>query len=167
MNWGAQNRPTMRATALLLIAVATPAFATPHLLEPALMQLADYHPAAPVVSPAPVYRPGLSPVVRHAEFDVFFLGLGLAAGGLVLGAGGFTVLYLCRPGTECNGDVSTAIGWILAAPGIIPLTVGLIMMYAASGNRGRVSAPSSATQGWAFGLAPLKDGALFSAAARF
>ena len=167
MKWRAQNQ-LMRATLILLIAVATPAFAAPHLLEPGTIQFADYHPAAPVVSPPPVYRPvGVSPVVRHAAFDVFFLGLGLAAGGLVLGAGGFTVLYLCRTGTECNGDVSTAIGWILAAPGIIPLTVGLIMMYAASGNRGRVAAPSSSTQRWAFGVAPLRDGALFSAAARF
>lgn len=151
----------------LLLAVATPAFATPHLLDPGTLQLADYHPAAPVASPhyAPV---PVAPVVRHAAFDTFFLGLGLAAGGLVLGGAGFAVLYGCREGTGCYGDVTTVIGWVLAAPGIIPLTVGLIMMYAASGgSRGRVAVPASASQRWAVGLSPLKDGALFSAAARF
>ncbi|MDP1827527.1 MAG: hypothetical protein Q8L48_29925 [Archangium sp.] len=152
---------------VLLLGVATPAFATPQLLEPGSIQFADYHPAAPVASPP--YRPvPLAPAVHHARFDFFLLGLGLAAGGLVLGAGGFAVLYACREGTGCYGDVTTVIGWALAAPGIIPLTIGLIMMYGASGGRGgRVDAPASTTQRWAVGLAPLRDGALFSAAARF
>lgn len=150
----------------LLVVFASPAFAAPHLLEPGTVQLADYHPAAPVASP---YRPVPVPVapVVHARADFFLLGLGLAAGGLVLGGAGFAVLYGCREGTACFGDVTTAIGWILAAPGIIPLTVGLIMMYASSGGSGRVMAPSSSSQRWALGVAPLRDGALFSAAARF
>lgn len=154
---------------VLLLGLATPAFATPHLLEPGSIQFADYHPAAPVTSPPPPYRPvPVAPAVHHARVDFFLLGLGLAAGGLVLGAGGFAVLYACRVGTECYGDVTTVIGWVLAAPGVIPLTIGLIMMYGASGGRGgRVAAPSGATQRWAVGVAPLRDGALFSAAARF
>lgn len=147
----------------LLVVLASPVFAAPHLLEPGTVQLADYHPAAPVASP---YRPVPVPVA-HARADFFLLGLGLAAGGLVLGGAGFAVLYGCREGTPCYGDVTTVIGWILAAPGIIPFTVGLIMMYASSGSRARMAAPSSSAGRWAFGLAPLKDGALFSAAARF
>jgi hypothetical protein len=106
-------------------------------------------------------------VAHHATVDLFLLGLGLAAGGLLLGAGGFAVLYGCREGTGCYGDVTTVIGWVLAAPGVIPLTVGLIMMYGASGSNGRVAAPGTSTQGWAFGLSPLRDGALVSAAAHF
>lgn len=154
-----------RHLVLLLLALATPALAAPHLLEPGDVQLADYHGATPL---SPGYVP-VAPVVRHAAFDTFLLGLGLAAGGLVLGAGGFTVLYVCREGTACYGDVTTVIGWALAAPGIIPLGVGLIMMYAASGGRGggRVAAPVGSTQRWAVGLSPLSGGALFSAAARF
>ena len=74
---------TLRFVALLL-SFASPVFAAPHLLEPGTVQLADYHPAAPVASP---YRPVPVPVapVVHARADFFLLGLGLAAGGLVLG----------------------------------------------------------------------------------
>jgi hypothetical protein len=150
----------------LLVAVSIPALAAPHLVDPGSIKLADYHPAAPPYAPAPGYVP-VAPVVHHARVDIFLLGLGLAAGGLVLGAGGFAVLYACREGTACFGDVTTAIGWILAAPGIIPLTVGVIMMLGSSGNSARVAVPASASQRWAIGVAPLRDGALFSAAARF
>lgn len=151
---------------VLLVIVASPGFAAPHLLEPGTVQLADYHPSAPVASP---YRPVPLPAapIAHARADFFLIGLGLAAGGLVLGGAGFAVLYGCREGTGCYGDVTTAIGWILAAPGVIPLTIGLIMMYASSGSSGRVALPSSSSQRWAVGLSPLRDGALFSAAARF
>ena len=151
---------------MLLLALATPAFAAPHLLDPASVQLADYHGAAPV-TPAPYHPMPLAPVAHHATVDLFLLGLGLTAGGLLLGGGGFAVLYGCREGTGCYGDVTTVIGWALAAPGVIPLTIGLIMMYGASGSSGRVAVPSAATQRWAFGVSPLRDGALFSAAARF
>lgn len=151
-----------------------PALATPRLLEPGdvqfgeaqvegTVQLADYHGAAPVRQPAP-----FRPVVRHVAMDFFLLGLGLAAGGLVLGGAGFAVLYACREGTACYGDVTTAIGWILAAPGIIPLTVGLIMMYASSGRSVRVSAPVNSAGRWALSVAPLRDGgALLSGAVQF
>lgn len=152
----------MRLSVALILGLAIPALATPRLLEPGDVQLADYHRAVAPHSAVP-----LSPVVRHATVDIFFLGLGLAAGGLVLGAGGFALLYGCREGTGCYGEVTTVIGWVLAAPGIIPLTVGLIMMYAASGRSGRVTAPMNSSQRWAFGVAPIRDGALFSAAARF
>lgn len=163
-----------RRLAFLISLLSLPALATPRLLEPSDVQfgddqvsspvkLADYHGAAPLSGP----RPYSSPVVRHVSTDFFLLGLGLAAGGLVLGGAGFAVLYVCREGTACYGDVTQVIGWILAAPGLIPLTVGLIMMYASSGSSVRVSAPSASAQRWAFGVAPLRDGALFSAAARF
>ena len=85
----------------------------------------------------------------------------------MLGGAGFAVLYGCREGTGCYGDATTVLGWVLAAPGIIPLTVGSIMMYASSGNSGRVGVPTASTQRWAVGVSPLRDGALFSAAARF
>jgi hypothetical protein len=126
------------------------------------VKLADYHGAAPVRGPQPY-----SPAVRHVQTDFFLLGLGLAAGGLVLGGAGFAVLYACREGTGCYGDVTQVIGWILAAPGLIPLGVGLIMMYASSARSVRVSAPTNTAGRWALGVAPLRDGALFSAATQF
>lgn len=157
--------PSARFASLLLV-FAGPGFAAPHLLEPGTVQLAEYHPAAPVAAPhRPVPVP-MAPVVR-ARADFFLLGLGLAAGGLVLGSAGFAVLYGCREGTPCYGEVTTTIGWILAAPGVIPLTIGLIMMYASSGHSGRVALPAGSSQRWAVGLAPLRDGALFSAAVGF
>lgn len=152
---------------ILLLALAAPAFAAPHLVDPASVQLADYHPAVAPGPHGPAPHVPLAPVVRHAAFDTFLLGLGLAAGGLVLGGAGFAVLYGCREGTPCFGDVTTVIGWALAAPGIIPLGVGLIMMYASSGGSGRVAGPAGSTQRWAVGFSPLREGALFSAGARF
>lgn len=155
----------MRSTlVVLLVVVALPAAAKPHLLEPGTVQFADYHGAAPINPVAP-----LAPVARHAETDFFLLGLGLAAGGLVLGGAGFAVLYACREGTTCYSEPITVLGWVLAAPGLIPLTIGIIMMWAVSGNSSnRVAVPTSTTARWAFGLSPLPGGGgFFSAGTRF
>lgn len=135
---------------------------------PATVQLADYHGAAPV-TPAPVPRPyAPAPVRASGSGSLFLLGLGLTAGGLVLGGAGFAVLYVCRSGTACYSDTTTVIGWVLAAPGIIPLTVGLIMIYLSTGSSHRVLAPTKpATRQWAFGFAPLAGGGLVSAATQF
>jgi hypothetical protein len=162
----------MRTTlTLLTVLVALPAAAKPHLLEPGTVQFVDYHGAAPINSPPPPphYTPApVSPVATHVGPDFFLVGLGLAAGGLVLGGGGFALLYACREGTSCYSEPITVVGWIIAAPGLIPLTIGLIMMYASSGRSGRVEAPTSAVTRWAFGLSPLPGGGgVVSAAARF
>lgn len=161
----------LKLTLVVTLALATPAVAGPRLLEPETLrfgqvQLADYHPAAPVHPAAPL-RP--APAVRSSgSGDLFLLGLGLAAGGLVLGGAGFAVLYACREGTGCYGDVTTVVGWALAAPGLIPLGVGLVMMWLGAGAPSRVSVPVERTTRWAFGLAPLPGGGgLVSAAARF
>src|SRR4051812_35687832 len=75
---------------------------------------------------------------------LFFAGLGLVAAGLVLGGAGFALLYTCESGAECDtvGHTRT-IGWILAAPGLIPLAVGAILVYVSTGGRAslRVDAP--------------------------
>jgi len=100
--------------------------------------------------------------------DFFLLGLGLAVAGLVLGGGGFAVLYGCREGTACHGDATTVLGWALAAPGIIPLAVGLIMMYASRDGHGRVEVtPSSSAGQWALGVSVLSGGALAVAGRSF
>lgn len=163
-----------RLLVCLLLAVSTVAIAKPQpktlLDEPiqidAPLKLAEYHGAAPLGAPRPVSP--VAPVVRHARADFFLIGLGLVGGGLVLGGAGFAVLYACYAGGGCNDGI-TALGWILAAPGVIPLTVGLIMMYAGSGSRVRVSeAPKPAPlQQWSFGFAPLKEGGFVSAASTF
>lgn len=159
----------LKLTLVVTLALATPALAGPRLLEPEELrfgevQLADYHPAAPVHPAAP------APVAHHARgsVDLFLLGLGFAAGGLVLGGAGFAVLYACREGTGCYGDVTTVVGWALAAPGLIPLGIGLVMMWIGAGAPSRVAAPVERGTRWAFGLAPLPGGGgLISAATRF
>ena len=161
----------MRSTlAVLLVVVASPAAAKPHLLEPGTVQFADYHGAVPINPPPPPSYPApLSPVAREAEAHFFLLGLGLAAGGLVLGGAGFTVLYACREGTTCYSEPITVLGWVLAAPGLIPLTIGIIMMWAVSGtSSSRVAVPRGTTARWAFALSPLPGGGgFFSAGTRF
>lgn len=159
----------LKLTLVVTLAVATPALAGPRLLEPSdlkfgQVQLADYHGAAPVHAP-----PHVRPVAPHASgsADLFLLGLGFAAGGLVLGGAGFAVLYACREGTSCYGDVTTVVGWALAAPGVIPLAIGLVMMWLGAGAPARVSAPTQSSTRWAFGLAPIPGGGVVSAAARF
>lgn len=146
------------------IDVAPLEFATDAPLTREGVMLADYHGAAPV---APVRPLAPAPVVRHARADFFLIGLGLVGGGLVLGGAGFAVLYACYAGGGCSDGV-TVLGWLLAAPGVIPLTVGLIMMYAGSGARVRVEAPKAVPlQRWAFGFAPLKEGGFVSASSTF
>lgn len=144
---------------VLLLVLATSAWATPSSdsrLSPAgVIRLADYHGAAPVEPPPD------PPTVSGGNGSSFVLGLGLTVGGLVLSGGGFAVLYGCRNGTECHGDGTTALGWALAAPGIIPLVVGLIVMYASIGDRERVEVtPSSSAGQWALGVSVLPGGAL-------
>jgi hypothetical protein len=161
--------PLLLLTSVVLVpSTALAKSRSARLLEQADVLLADYHPAAPLTPGRPVPSPVAPAPLRHARADFFLLGLGLVAGGLVLGGAGFAVLYACREGTACYSDTTTVIGWVLAAPGIIPLTVGLIMMWAASGSSGRVTTPKTApTQTWAFNVLPLRDGALVSAAAVF
>ena len=55
-----------------------------------------------------------------------------------------------REGAECHNRDTTVLGWVLAAPGVIPLVVGLLMIYGSSGSGG---APSS--KGLAFLSLPL------------
>src|SRR4051812_19615597 len=66
--------------------------------------------------------------VDHAKTDLFLLGLGLTAGGLALGGVGFAVLYVCREGETCHNQTMTYVGWGLAAPGVLPLAAGLIIL---------------------------------------
>lgn len=145
--------------------MATAAPARPQLLD-APVEWADYHGSAPIRTPTP--RPG--PVPRassHAEVDLFLLGLGLTGAGLVLGGAGFAVLYLCRDGLACHNPTTTVVGWALAAPGVLPLAVGLVMLYLSTNRSGRVMAPVESAERWVFGVAPVRDGALLTAATSF
>jgi hypothetical protein len=115
--------------------------------------------------------------VAHVQTDFFLLGLALVGAGLVLGGAGFAILYACREGTSCYGydDVTgeptgksalRIVGWCLAAPGIIPLGIGLFLIYISSGGRGggvhgaRIAGSGSGFKEppWSFGFAPLPGG---------
>ena len=101
---------------------------------------------------------------------MFFAGLGLMAAGLVLGGAGFALLYTCQEGADCDVQGHTrTVGWILAAPGLIPLGVGALLVYISSGGRAsvRVDNAPPATLPFAFGLAPIRGGAVSSATFAF
>jgi hypothetical protein len=77
--------------------------------------------------------------VPSVRDNTFLIGLGLTGAGLVLGGAGIAVLYVCREGTDCHQDKGLqAAGWVLAAPGLIPLVVGLVLIYISTGGRVRI-----------------------------
>ncbi len=97
--------------------------------------------------------------------NMFLWGLGLVGAGLALGGAGFAILYVCREGQQCHQDKGlTTTGWVLAAPGIVPLAVGLFLMYLSSGSSKSVHA---ATPVASFDVAPLPGGAFASGTFRF
>ena len=109
--------------------------------------------------------------MAHAKTDLFLLGLGLTLGGLVLGAGGFAFLYACREGTSCHSETNTYIGYGLAAPGLLPLAAGLIILYLFTGGRHGSTDASDVLNGgkpaWALALVPLSGGGMVGASGRF
>ena len=130
-----------------------------------LIENASYHGASPVDPlPSPI-----APVKAVTEGSFLLLGLGLTLGGLVLGGAGFGVLYLCREGTTCHNNTTTIVGWVLAAPGIIPLVVGLAILYFGSGGGGRRGglAPKEEAGQWALSFMPMNGGGLIGGAVRF
>jgi hypothetical protein len=97
-------------------------------------------------------------------------GLGLVAAGLILGGAGFYILYTCQPGDTCDVDNHMrTIGWVLAAPGIIPLAVGAFLVYISTGGRAtvRVDGSEQQTLPFALGFAPIRGGAVSSATFAF
>jgi hypothetical protein len=95
-------------------------------------------------------------VVRDTKGGLFLAGLGLTAAGLLLGGAGFAVLYVCREGQSCHDDKTLqTLGWALAAPGVLPLAVGLLLLYITVGRQSRV----------AMGVMPTPDGGLVASGA--
>ncbi|MBL8953368.1 MAG: hypothetical protein JNK82_21520 [Myxococcaceae bacterium] len=103
--------------------------------------------------------------VSDTRASLFLIGLGLVGAGLVLGGAGFAILYVCREGEQCYGDqtLRTA-GWVLAAPGIIPLVVGVIMLYAGVGGSSSGGGGSKVRRALpvTLGFAPLPGGGGFA-----
>lgn len=91
------------------------------------------------VAPAPVQVVPVAapPVAAVARGSTVLLGLALMGAGLVAGGAGFAVLYVCQTGTACYGDSTQVLGWVLAAPGIVPFVVGAVLVYAATQSNGR------------------------------
>ena len=144
--------------ATLVLFVSSPAFATPpvpplSLHAPALL--------GPEGSPAALVPTG---GIRSRHFDhvrpnLLLTGLGLMAGGLIAGAAGFVILYYCDPvGTlDCADKGKQVLGWVLAAPGVLPLAIGSILVYISVDSRGGyAAAPRPGLV--AFSAAPLPGG---------
>lgn len=110
---------------------------------------------------------------RDSRGTALLIGLGLVGAGVTLGGAGFAVLYACREGTNCHQDKTVqTVGWVLAAPGILPLVVGAVLVYGSVGGRSRgggggvFTAPQSLPR-WSVGLAPLPGGGAVSAGYRW
>lgn len=125
---------------------------------------ADYHRAVPG-PPLPPRPPAALNPVNHVRGSVVLIGLSLVGAGLVLGGAGFALLYVCREGQSCHNQGTTIAGWVLAAPGILPLVVGVIMLYASSGRADLL--PSEKATRYAFGFSPLSGGGLVTGSMRF
>jgi hypothetical protein len=126
-----------------------------------LIQPVSYHGAVPIPSPA-------APIRAATSGSLLLLGLGLTGAGLVLGGAGFGVLYLCREGTTCHNNTSTTVGWVLAAPGILPLVVGIAILYFGTGGGRRADlTPTEKAGQWAFSVMPLSGGGMLGGSVRF
>ena len=146
------------AAVVLFVAVPvrTAAAATPLVLHPPALVGGAESPAFA----AP--EGGLAPRgIDHLHPDFLIAGLGLMAGGIVAGAAGFTLLYFCDPVGQigCYDSGLNVVGWVLAAPGIIPLAIGSIMVYIAVNSSSRYSAapPRALT---AMYVSPVPGGAM-------
>lgn len=84
---------------------------------------------------------------REARADdknvALLVGIGLLAGGLVVGAPGVAILAVCDEGSDCYSTETTVAGWVLLAPGIPGILVGGILIAASAGSssRGRLQNP--------------------------
>ncbi|MFT3841631.1 MAG: hypothetical protein QM723_31875 [Myxococcaceae bacterium] len=99
--------------------------------------------------------------VRDSKGALFLAGLGLTAAGLILGGAGFAVLWFCGEGSSCHSENTTIIGWALAAPGILPLVAGIIILYITldGGRRGgRLAELLPGGDDWAITMAPMPGG---------
>lgn len=121
----------------------------------------------PQAAEGQVFVPEPHPV-RDTRTVLLLTGLGLTAAGLVLGGAGFAVLSLCQEGSSCYSKNTTIIGWALAAPGVLPLAAGLIILYIVVGGRGgRVAELLPHGDNWAVALAPAPGGAAATGVFRF
>ena len=131
------------------------------------LQREEPHDRRPATPPYPPPDP-VEPIRAASSGSLLLLGLGLTGAGLVLGGAGFAVLYLCRDGTGCYNNTTTTIGWVLAAPGIIPLVVGVAILYFGTGGGRRADlTPTEKAGQWAFSAMPLNGGGMISGAVRF
>ena len=107
--------------------------------------------------------------VAHAKTDLFLLGLGLVGGGLVLGGAGFIYLYFCnqRAASGSCQPPDLYIGYGLAAPGLLPLAAGLIIIYLFTGGRHGSTMVDSVKPSWALALVPLGGGGMIGASGTF
>jgi hypothetical protein len=103
------------------------------LLGVALSAVVLPEPEAQAQAQGVVYGPGVSPR-RSSGLGLGGAGLILLLGGLATSAGGFGILYACREGESCHNDTTTALGWVLAAPGIPPIGLGLLFLWLDKGG---------------------------------
>ena len=116
--------------------------------------------ASAMAAPSPAYGPltpparapmdvahGGTTVSSDGDTDLFLLGLGLIGLGLAAGGAGFAILEGCNEKSDCYTPELEIVGWVLAAPGILPLGAGLFLVYLTSdSSASREDVPSSSSR---------------------
>ena len=129
---------TLVLASFLHAAVAT-ALPVAHTARPAGLPPSLLPPTAPV---DPVRRiADHRDIVEETSSRGFWLGMGFGAIllGLALGGAGFAILSECGKGTACYSEELEIVGWVLAAPGILPLAAGSIIVYVVLNSDGYAS----------------------------
>lgn len=99
--------------------------------------------------------------------DLVLNGLLLVGVGLVAGAGGFGIMAACPQGSRCYSDTLNTVAWVLAAPGIIPLVVGVFFIYLGSPNHHSDLLTPDRKRRWAFTFGVNSGGGSLGAVGRF
>lgn len=131
-------------------------------LVAALALASSAHALGPPPLDAPLAARSASLLVSHggARFspgihgpdssDLVLNGLLLVGAGLVAGAAGFAIMAACPQGGRCYSDTLNTVAWVLAAPGLIPIVVGVFLIYLGSPSRhGDLLTPDLGRR-WAF-----------------
>ena len=150
-------------SSLCLVAVLTLASSARALGPPSLDAPTVARSASLLTSHGPRFSGG---ILVPDSSDLVLNGLLLVGAGLVAGAAGFGIMAACPRGGACYSDTLNTVAWVLAAPGIIPIVVGMFLIYAGSPSHHGLLARDSGRR-WSFTFGVTRGGGSLGAAGSF